>query len=98
MTTTVLLEIALRPDALDTAPEVIRQTLVATAAAEGNEGLEVIVDDADPTRVIIVEKWRTTADHSAYLAWRQTPEGANELGSVLSGPPVTRVFGSVVEL
>jgi quinol monooxygenase YgiN len=98
MTTTVLVELALRPDRLDEAPEIIRQTLVATAEAAGNEGLEVIVDDADPTRVIIVAKWRTTADHDAYAAWRRTSEGAHDLGSIITSPRTKRVFSESIPL
>ncbi|WP_345376493.1 putative quinol monooxygenase [Frondihabitans cladoniiphilus] len=98
MSQTVLLELSLKPDAIDSAKEVIRETLKATAAAEGNESLEVIVDDADPTKVVIVEKWRAAADHDAYLAWRATPEGASSLGSIVTGAPVTRTFEPFVAL
>jgi quinol monooxygenase YgiN len=99
MSMTVFLEVQLRPDAVGAeADGAIRETLVATAAFDGNEGLEVLVDDADPTRVIVVEKWATAGHHDAYVAWRQTPEGAAALGSVLAGPPVTRTFGRTIDL
>lgn len=98
MSTTVLVELALRPDRLHDADEIIRQTLVATARADGNEGLEVIVDDADPTRVIILARWRTTEDHDAYAAWRQTPEGAHDLNSIITRPRSKRVFSNTIPL
>ena len=99
MSITVFLEVQLRPDAVGAEAEgAIRETLAQTAAFDGNEGLEVLVDDADPTRVIVVEKWTTAGHHDAYVAWRQTPEGAAALATVLAGPPVTRTFGRSIDL
>jgi quinol monooxygenase YgiN len=98
MSQTVLLELTLKPEALEAAKEAIRETLKATAAAEGNEKLEVVVDDADPSKVIIIETWRSAADHDAYVAWRATPEGASSLGSIVAAPPVTRTFEQYVAL
>ena len=99
MSITVFLEVQLRPDAVGAEAEgAIRETLVQTAAFDGNEGLEVLVDDADPTRVVVVERWATAGHHDAYVAWRGTPDGAASLGTVLAGPPVTRTFGRTVDL
>ena len=94
----VFLEVQLRPDTREEADDVIRQTLAQTAAFAGNEGLEVLVDDADPNTVVVVETWATADDHAAYVAWRATPEGAAPLAAVLAGPPVTRTFGRTIEL
>ena len=91
MSTTVLLELTIAPEATDVEP-VLRETLAQTAAFPGNEGLEVIIDDAAPQQYVVVEKWASTSDHDAYLAWRSTPAGASRLGTVLGGPLVTRTF------
>lgn len=100
MTQTVFLEVQLRDDvAQDTIESAIRETLAQTAGFAGNESLEVLVDDADPLRLVVLERWATAADHDAYVAWRATPEGAaNALAAVLAGPPVTRTFGRTLEL
>ena len=99
MSMKVFLEAQLRPDAGAEAEDAIRETLAQTAAFSGNEGLEVLVDDADPTKVVVVETWATAGDHDAYVAWRATPEGAAAaLGKVLAGPPVTRTFGRTIDL
>ena len=59
----------------------------------------MLVDDSDPTRMVVLERWATSADHDAYVAWRATPEGAAEaLGAVLAAPPVTRTFARTVPL
>lgn len=97
MSTTVILELSLRPDA-EGVDEIIRETLAQTAAYEGSESLEVIVDDEDPTKVLVIEKWTTTAAHDAYAAWRQTPEGANRLPSISAAPGVKRIFTESIGL
>lgn len=98
MATTVHLELQLDPARLDDAPAIINETLVATRAFPGNEGLEVIVDDADPAHLIVVELWASTADHDAYAAWRATPEGGHRLGELLAAPPVKRVYSTSLPL
>ncbi|MDP4335126.1 antibiotic biosynthesis monooxygenase family protein [Curtobacterium sp. A7_M15] len=100
MSMTVLLEVQLRSDVSpETVEAAIRETLAQTAAFTGNESLEVLVDDTDPSRVVVVERWTTPADHDAYVAWRGTPEGAaNALAAVVAAPPVTRRFGRTITL
>ena len=98
MTTIVHLELQLDPARLDEAAGVIRETLEATRAWPGNEGLEVIVDDADPARVIVVEQWASTADHAAYAAWRLTPEGAHHLSEVVVARPVKTIYSGRIPL
>ncbi|PZE80617.1 putative quinol monooxygenase [Curtobacterium sp. MCBD17_032] len=100
MTQTVFLEVQLRSDvSAEDVAAAVRETLAQTAVQPGNESLEVLVDDADPTRLVVLERWATVADHDAYVAWRATPEGAAEaLGTVLAAPPVTRTFGQTISL
>jgi len=89
MSITALLEFQVKPDALATAPAVIHDTLVATRAFAGNLGVEVVVD---PTHVIVIERWESLAADEAYRAWRSTPEGGSDLGSILAGAPTLTKF------
>ncbi|MFJ4219138.1 putative quinol monooxygenase [Curtobacterium luteum] len=100
MSMTVLLEVQLRDDLpAETVEAAIRETLAQTRAFDGNESLEVIVEDSDPQHVVVVERWASTAHHQAYVAWRGTPEGAAEaLAAVIAGPPVTRTFDRTIGL
>lgn len=93
MTTLVHLELLLDPTKSEAeVAAVVQETLIATRAYPGNLALEVVIDDADPLKVLVIETWATAADHDAYVAWRATPEGTNNLGSVLSAPRVKRTF------
>jgi quinol monooxygenase YgiN len=98
MTAIVHLDLRLDPTKLDTVPGILNETLTATRAWPGNEGLEVLVDDADPAHIIVVETWATAADHEAYSEWRTTPEGANRLGEVVAQLPVKTIFSETIPL
>lgn len=97
MSTTVFLEVTLKDGATEI-ESIIRETLAQTAAFDGNEGLEVVIDDADPTKCVVIERWATSAQHDAYVAWRATPDGRNRLGEILAAPPVTRTFEKSISL
>lgn len=100
MSMTVFLEVRLRDDlSTETIESAIRTTLAQTAEFPGNESLEVLVDDADASRLVVLERWASTADHDAYVAWRATSEGrAEALAAVLAEPPVTRTFDRSITL
>ncbi|BDZ52175.1 hypothetical protein GCM10025867_44160 [Frondihabitans sucicola] len=74
MSFTVLLEFQLK-DGVENAPEILREVLAQTGAFAGNEGLEVLIDDDDASKLIVVEKWASVDARNAYVAWRATPEG-----------------------
>ncbi len=97
---TVLLEVQLRDDLpAEQVEAAIRETLAQTRQFPGNESLEVIVEDADPEHVVVVERWASSAHHADYVAWRATPEGAaRALGAVVAAPPTTRTFDRSITL
>ncbi|GLK15869.1 putative quinol monooxygenase [Herbiconiux flava] len=88
MTVISLLDLRIKPDLLDSAPEVIHSVLAATRAREGSLGVEVTVDADDRQHFIVVEKWESMEADDAYREWRSTPEGVSDLGSLLAAPPV----------
>ncbi|MGJ0119795.1 putative quinol monooxygenase [Williamsia sp. MIQD14] len=98
MTILVLLELHLDPAQRDAAPDIIDETLVATRAWPGNEGIEVVVDDDDACHVMVVERWASTADHAAYAEWRLTPEGASRLRDIVAAAPVKTVWSTTIPL
>jgi len=98
VSTLVHLDLRLDPTRLEQGHQVLVETLAATRAWPGNEGLEVVVDDADPAHLLVVEHWATTTDHTAYDAWRATPEGASRLRDVVVAPPVKTIFSTSLPL
>ena len=89
---TALLDLTLRPESVDDAPGVLSETLVATRAFPGCLSVEVLTDAADPTHVVVLERWDSLASDAAYRAWRATPDGASPLGTGLAAPPRLQRF------
>lgn len=87
MAITAILDLQLKPDSLDTANDVIHETLTATRAFPGCLHVAVLVDSSDPAHVILYETWESIERDQAYRAWRATPEGASNLGSILAAAP-----------
>jgi quinol monooxygenase YgiN len=89
---TATLDLRLKADKLDTAFEVIHETLVATRAFPGCLYVSVLVDSADPAHVVLFETWESPEADNAYRQWRATPEGISELGSLLATAPSLTLF------
>ena len=52
----------------------------------------MLVDSADPAHVVAYETWESVEADRAYRAWRATPEGASDLGSILAAAPKLTMF------
>jgi quinol monooxygenase YgiN len=98
MATVVHLDLHLDPARLDEAREVLVQTLAATRAWPGNEGLDALVDEADAAHVLVVERWAASSDHEAYVRWRTTPEGRNRLRDVVIAAPAKTIYPDSIPL
>lgn len=95
MAITALLELRLDPARLEESHRIIDETLVATRAFEGCLGVEVTADVKDPAHVVIVESWASVEADAAYRAFRATPGGRSELGSIVTAAPVLTVLAPV---
>ncbi|MEV4990980.1 MULTISPECIES: putative quinol monooxygenase [Micrococcaceae] len=98
MTAIVHFEVQIDPARREDAAKFLSETLAATRAWPGNQGIEALVDDADPCHILVVETWATTQDHDDYAAWRNTPEGKSALHEILAGPPSKQVYSTTMPL
>jgi quinol monooxygenase YgiN len=87
MRITSILDLHVKPADAAGAPAVLRNVLIATRNFDGNLGVEVFLDEEDAAHFVVVEQWESLEADTAYRAWRQTPEGASLLGSILAGAP-----------
>ena len=92
MAITAILDLQLKADSLETAHDVLRATLTDTRAFPGCQWIAVLVDTDDPAHVVVYETWESIEHDRAYRAWRATPEGASELGSILAAAPKLTLF------
>lgn len=95
MTVTATLELSVRPESADDALVVIHEVLEATRAFAGNLGVDVLVDAANPLRIVLLERWVSIEADSAYRAWR-AGDGTSNLGSILADPPTLGLFATAV--
>lgn len=87
MSYTAIVDLRLKPDDLAGAGAAVKELLEGTRTFEGNQGVEVLVDEADPTHWLLVEHWASADANAAYSAWR-AGEGKNTaLGPYLAGAP-----------
>ena len=92
MAITALLELRVKPEALDQGLHAeLHAILSDTRAFEGCLGVEVLIDSADPTHIVAVEKWASEERDAAYRAWR-AGDGQTNLASFLTSPPVLTKF------
>jgi heme oxygenase (mycobilin-producing) len=89
---TSILDLQLKPDSLENAHTILHETLTDTRAFAGCLGVTVLIDSADPAHVVLYETWESIEDDRAYRAWRASPEGASDLGSIMAGPPKLSLF------
>jgi len=89
---TAILDLRLKAESLETAPDVLHATLTDTRAFPGCLDVTVLVDSDDPAHVILYETWESIEHDRAYRAWRATAEGASGLGSILAAAPELSLF------
>ena len=95
MTTTVLLTLKLKPDSAEPVSRIFAENLADTRAFEGCEAIEVVLNQDDPTDMVLIERWQTRGHYEKYLAWRTESGFLDILGPLVAGPPDIRYFDTV---
>ena len=92
MPVAALLEFRFKPEVLDEVPDAMSRTLAVTRKFDGCQRIDVLVDDEDPSRYLLVEVWDSMEHDEAYRKFRASPAGASELGPLLTAPPVVMYY------
>jgi len=87
-----LLEFRFKPEVLDQVPDAVSRTLAVTRKFDGCQRIDVLIDDEDPSRYLLVEVWDSMEHDAAYREFRASPDGASELGPLLAAPPVVMYY------
>jgi quinol monooxygenase YgiN len=87
MAITSIVTLRFKPEFVAQAEQMVRSSLELARGFEGNLGIDVLVDQADDTRWLLVERWESEAADSAYRAYRTEKGIRSELGPLLAGPP-----------
>ncbi len=98
MAITAFLELRVKPETLDQGLHAeLHAILRDTRAFEGNLGVDVLIDTADPTHIVLVERWASEDRDAAYRAWR-AGDGQTNLASLVTTPPVLTRFTSADDI
>ena len=92
MAITAILDLQLKAESLESAPQILHATLTDTRAFPGCRDVTVLIDSADPAHVVLYETWESVEHDDAYRAWRASPDGASDLGSILAAAPALTRF------
>lgn len=87
MALTALLELEFKADAIDDAKKVMDRVLGETRAFDGCLGIEILVDQKNEARWVVVEKWQSEDHDAAYRKFRAGEGAITDLGPLLAGAP-----------
>ncbi|MGW0044421.1 putative quinol monooxygenase [Rhodococcus sp. NPDC003348] len=82
-----VLELTFKPDALDTAREVMTRVLKETRAFPGCQGVDAVIDAKDPNTWRFIETWESAEHDAAYRKFRAGEGAITDLGPLLAGAP-----------
>ncbi len=98
MAITSILELHLKPDAVEEGLEVVHRVLGETRAFDGCLGVTVIQDTADPAHLLAIEEWESAERDAAYREWRAGDGAAPELAAALASPPGLTVGEALADI
>ena len=90
MACTVVLEIQLKPEAIETAKGAFKEILPDTRAYDGCQGVLVVENQDEAGNLVLIETWESRAKYETYLAWRVETGAVEQLGALCARAPSIR--------
>jgi len=87
MPITVILDVRVRPEALDELTAFMAEILPDTRTYPGCRWLVSHQDADEPTHLVFIEEWESREDYAAYLEWRLGMGGPQRLAALAAVPP-----------
>lgn len=87
MSYTAIVDLRLKPEDVEGAGAAVRELLEATRSLDGNQGVDVLIDEAAPAHWLLVESWASAEHSAAYSAWRAGEGRSVVLRPYLAAPP-----------
>ena len=92
MSVLTLVEVNVKPESVNEVKAFLKEAFPATRAFKGCLGIELQINQDEPTNMLLVMEWETREDHQKYAAWRTETGFVERLSSMLSGPLSIRYF------
>jgi quinol monooxygenase YgiN len=95
MSVVVLLEMQVKPEAVNEVKALLKQLLPDTRAYAGCQGIDIYGNLDDAGNLVFYERWDSRDHYQKYLAWRTETGVVDQLTAKLTGPPNIRYFERV---
>ncbi len=92
MTCTVLLELNVKPEFVDTAIAGLDGLLPSTRTFEGCVEVYAHQNQDDPCNIVAIEVWESREAYEKYFAWRTETGVIGQLAEWITGEPSIRYF------
>jgi quinol monooxygenase YgiN len=95
MSVVVLLEIQVKPEAVNEVKSFLKQALPDTRAYAGCQGIDIYSNADDAGNLVFYERWDSREHYQKYLAWRTETGVLDQLSAKLTAPPKIRYYERV---
>jgi quinol monooxygenase YgiN len=95
MSVIVLVELQVKPDAVNQMKSLLKEVLPDTRAYKGCQGIDIYSNTDDSSNLVFYERWEERKNYESYLAWRTETGLMDKLGTMLAAPPSIRYFERV---
>jgi quinol monooxygenase YgiN len=95
MSTVVLLEMQVKPEAVNEMKALLKKILPDTRAYAGCQGLDIYSNLDDNGNLVFYERWESRDHYQKYLNWRTETGLLDQLGPKLAAPPKIRYYERV---
>jgi quinol monooxygenase YgiN len=95
MSVVVLLELQVKPEAVEALKGMFKQILPDTRAYDGCQGVDVYGNLDTSTNLVLHERWASRQHYERYLAWRTETGALTQLGQQLTAQPSIRYYEQV---
>ena len=92
MSVVVLLEIQVKPEAIDEMKAFLQRILPDTRAYDGCQGIDIYGNLDDTGNLVFYERWDSRQHYEKYFAWRTETGVLNQFGTMVAAPPSIRYF------
>ncbi len=95
MSVIVLLDLQVKPDAVEQMKKFLKKILPDTRAYDGCQSVDIYGDMDDSGHLVFYERWDSRQQYENYLGWRTETGIVEQLGAMLTAPPSIRYFDRI---
>ena len=95
MSVVVLLEIQVKPEAVNEVKAFLKKVLPDTRTYAGFQGIDIYSNADDTGNLVFYERWDSRNHYEKYLAWRTETGVLDQLAAKLTAPPKIRYYERV---